>query len=97
VLQRRVTDVSRLANTVVIVRDIRPETDASPPSPLWVKSSLSYANGDCVQVARLADGCIGVRDSKDPGGPVLRFTAAEWAAFLGGVVNGEFTEPVPVG
>jgi Domain of unknown function (DUF397) len=31
------------------------------------------------------------RDSKDPGGPVLRFTPSEWAAFLCGVQNGEFT------
>jgi hypothetical protein len=45
----------------------------------WVKSSLSFANGESVEVARLPDGRVGVRDSKDPGGPVLRFTPAEWA------------------
>jgi hypothetical protein len=56
----------------------------------WVKSSLSYANGDCVEVASLPDGRIGVRDSKDTAGPVLRFTPAEWRAFIGGVQNGEF-------
>jgi hypothetical protein len=56
----------------------------------WVKSSLSYANGDCVEVAALPDGKIGVRDSKDAQGPVLRFTPAEWQAFVGGVQNGEF-------
>lgn len=32
-----------------------------------------------------------VRDSKDPDGPVLSFTFAEWDAFLDGVVKGEFT------
>ena len=59
--------------------------------PAWMKSSLSFANGDCVEVAGLADGTIGVRDSKDSaGGPVLRFTSGEWQAFLGGVRNGEF-------
>jgi hypothetical protein len=57
---------------------------------LWVKSSLSYANGDCVEVASLPAGGVGVRDSKEAAGPVLRFTAAEWAAFVGGVRNGEF-------
>jgi Domain of unknown function (DUF397) len=59
------------------------------PGPEWVKSSLSFASGDCVEVASL-DGGVGVRDSKHPAGPVLRFTAAEWRAFLGGARNGEF-------
>ena len=56
----------------------------------WTKSSLSFANGDCVEVASLPDGKIGVRDSKDTEGAVLRFTPAEWQAFVGGVRNGEF-------
>ena len=56
----------------------------------WVKSSLSFANGNCVEVAGLPDGGIGVRNSRDPEGPVLRFTPDEWRAFLGGVRGGEF-------
>jgi hypothetical protein len=56
----------------------------------WIKSSLSFANSNCVEVASMPDGGIGVRDSKDPGGPVLRFTPDEWHAFLGGARNGEF-------
>jgi hypothetical protein len=56
----------------------------------WVKSSLSFANGNCVEVANLPTGEIGVRDSKNSEGPVLRFTPDEWHAFLGGVRNGEF-------
>jgi hypothetical protein len=31
-----------------------------------------------------------VRDSKHPDGPVLTFTAAEWAAWLDGARKGEF-------
>ena len=57
--------------------------------PHWVKSSLSYSNGNCVEVASLPDGEIGVRDSKNPG-PVLRFTPDEWRAFIAGARNGEF-------
>jgi hypothetical protein len=57
---------------------------------LWVKSSLSFSNGACVEVADLSDGKVGVRHSKDPSGPVLRFTPAEWQAFLGGSRLGEF-------
>ena len=55
----------------------------------WRKSSLSTTNG-CVEVAFVGDR-IAVRDSKQRGrGPVLEFTATEWAAFLGGVLGGEF-------
>ena len=62
----------------------------SGPDSHWIKSSLSFSNGNCVEVATLSDGEIGVRDSKDSEGPVLRFTSGEWHAFLGGVRNGEF-------
>jgi Domain of unknown function (DUF397) len=56
----------------------------------WIKSSLSFSNGNCVEVADLVDGSIGVRNSRDTEGAVLRFTPDEWHAFLGGVRNGEF-------
>jgi hypothetical protein len=48
---------------------------------LWRKSSRSFSWGNCVEVAVLPDGTIGVRDSKDPGGPVLRFPAPALRAF----------------
>lgn len=72
-------------------RALRKARTAQPGSgSYWVKSSLSYANGNCVQVADLPGGVIGIRDSKDVKGPVLSFTPDEWHAFLGGVRNGEF-------
>jgi len=56
----------------------------------WKKSSKSGTNsGSCVEV-RHHDGAIQVRDSKDRSGPVLRFTAREWTAFIGGAKDGEF-------
>ena len=58
--------------------------------PKWVKSSLSFANGNCVEVADLPGSEIGVRNSRDAEGSVLRFTPDEWHAFIGGVHNGEF-------
>jgi hypothetical protein len=68
-----------------------PARQTAPACELsWVTSSFSFANGNCVQVARLPDGGIGVRDSKDPAGAVLRFTPAEWHAFLAGARNQEF-------
>ena len=60
------------------------------PESSWIKSSLSFSNSNCVEVAGLPDGRVGLRHSKDSEGPVLRFTPDEWRAFLGGVRNGEF-------
>jgi hypothetical protein len=56
----------------------------------WRKSTRSGANG-CVEVA-FVQGQVAVRDSKQRGGPVLVFTAHEWAAFLSGVRAGEFDQ-----
>jgi hypothetical protein len=55
----------------------------------WRKSTKSGSNGQCVEVARV-DEAIWVRDSKDPNGPVLKFTEAGWDAFLDGASKGEF-------
>ncbi|MFF4989362.1 DUF397 domain-containing protein [Streptosporangium saharense] len=69
----------------------------------WRKSSLSGNGGaDCVEVgvldapsdavARKADQeqLVVLRDSKDPDGPKLFFTASEWSAFRHRVRDGEF-------
>jgi len=56
----------------------------------WVKSSMSYAYGNCVEVASYPGGDVAVRNSRFPDGPVLRFTPAEWDAFIGGAHLGEF-------
>lgn len=55
----------------------------------WRKSSWSSYNGNCVEVAEVGAGWIGVRDSKDARlGPVLVFTEAAWRSFLDEVMNG---------
>jgi hypothetical protein len=56
----------------------------------WVKSSLSFSNGNCVEVAHLPGDQIGVRDSWHPEGPVLRFTPGEWDAFVSRARLGEY-------
>ncbi|MFI6775713.1 DUF397 domain-containing protein [Nocardia sp. NPDC050412] len=33
---------------------------------------------------------VGVRDSKQPSGPALMFTSAEWSAFTAATTRGEF-------
>ncbi|MGS2642599.1 DUF397 domain-containing protein [Streptosporangium sp. LJ11] len=57
---------------------------------IWKKSALSAASGNCVEVARLAGGRVGVRDSKDLSGPILTFAPGAWNSFVGGVKDGEF-------
>jgi Domain of unknown function (DUF397) len=48
----------------------------------WRKASYSGDNGGaCVEVARNLPGVVAVRDSKDPHGPALVFTPADWDAF----------------
>ena len=52
----------------------------------WRTSSYSGGNGGtCVEVAGNLPGVIAVRDSKDPDGPVLRFSRADWSAFVAGI------------
>ena len=53
------------------------------------RSSTLCANGTCVEVA-VVEGQIGMRDSKEPDGPVLQFDRKSWDNFLAGVRNSEF-------
>ncbi|MFF9509446.1 DUF397 domain-containing protein [Streptomyces sp. NPDC014724] len=61
--------------------------------PRWFKSSYSSNGGDCVEAAinlAASRGIVPVRDSKNPGGPVLRTSPASFASFVAGVKAGEF-------
>lgn len=64
-------------------------TDAEIAGLSWSKAQFSNINGACVEIAS-APGKIAIRDSKDPGGPVLIYTPIEFRAFLDGARNGEF-------
>lgn len=66
-----------------------------PNAGSWIKSSLSYAAGNCVEVANLPGGQVGVRNSREVAGPVLEFASQKWRAFVGGVRNGEFGRAGP--
>ncbi|MER7849806.1 DUF397 domain-containing protein [Kitasatospora sp. NPDC096077] len=57
----------------------------------WRKSSYSGANGGaCVEVADDFAGVMPVRDSKDPSGPALIFSATAWQSFVTAIRTGEF-------
>jgi hypothetical protein len=55
----------------------------------WQKSSYSGDNGgNCIEVSQDAPSAVAVRDSKDPDGPKLLFSAAEWREFAASVKSG---------
>ena len=58
----------------------------------WFKSGRSSAQGNCVEVARLAGGAVAVRNSRHPEGPALVFTFGEFEAFVRGAWDGDFDD-----
>jgi uncharacterized protein DUF397 len=58
----------------------------------WRKSGRSNPSGNCVELAELATGEIAVRNSRHVDGPVLVYTRAEIAAFIGGAKDGDFDD-----
>ena len=56
----------------------------------WFKSSRSASGKECVEVAHLHGGMVGVRDSKNPTGPALIFGSAAWDRFTVAVGEGGF-------
>jgi hypothetical protein len=61
------------------------------PAVTWRKSRRSGPQGgNCVEIARLPNGQVAIRNSRHPAGPALLFTRAEWTAFLAGAKDGAF-------
>ncbi|MFH8340681.1 DUF397 domain-containing protein [Streptomyces sp. AM6-12] len=56
----------------------------------WQKARVSQGAGACVEMRKLNDGQVAVRNSRFPDGPALVFTALEVEALLSGVKGGEF-------
>lgn len=53
---------------------------------LWRKSTRSSdTGGQCVEVTTNLPGAVAIRDSKNPNGPELVFTAGEWREFVAAV------------
>ena len=55
----------------------------------WRKARRSVATGECVEVAPIV-GNIVVRDSMNPDGHVLQYSAASWRSFLKAAKTGNF-------
>jgi hypothetical protein len=56
----------------------------------WRKSTYSTNGGDCIELGEGIPGAVPVRDSKDPQGPALVFSADAFDAFVTAVKRGEF-------
>jgi hypothetical protein len=67
---------------------MRPE-DLEARAGAWRKSRRSVHNGACVEVGQAASAeAILVRDSVDPSGPRVRYSAQAWHSFLAGAKQG---------
>ncbi|MFE3776013.1 DUF397 domain-containing protein [Streptomyces sp. NPDC059122] len=55
----------------------------------WRKSSYSNGQSSCVEVSDDFPGTVPVRDSKNPHGPALTFSADGWSSFVTAVKGGE--------
>ncbi|MGW0047691.1 DUF397 domain-containing protein [Nocardia cyriacigeorgica] len=69
--------------------------DVDLSNALWRKSTRSSATKDCVEVAFVGAGRVGVRDSKNPTGPALIFAPAAWDDFTAAVSGGAFDTAIP--
>jgi hypothetical protein len=47
----------------------------------WRKATYSMGHGECVEVAS-PQGVIAVRDSKNPDGFVVKYSAVSWRSFI---------------
>ena len=47
---------------------------------------------ETVEMARLPDGGVAVRNAEDPDGPALIYTQAEIEALIGGAADGDFDD-----
>lgn len=56
----------------------------------WQKSHRSNSQGNCVELAKLPDGSVAVRNSRHPTGPALVYTRAEIEALIQGAKAGDF-------
>lgn len=58
----------------------------------WRKSSYSNGGTNCVELAALPDGTIGMRNSRDPDGTVHTYGRDAIRALIAGIKNGELDD-----
>jgi hypothetical protein len=58
----------------------------------WQSAQAGQPDEAPVELARLSEGSIAMRNAQHPGGPVLIYTHAEIAAFIAGAKDGDFDD-----
>jgi hypothetical protein len=71
----------------VYITDVKSGLPENSPRD-WRRSTLSMANGDCIEVGNPTGGLIWVRDSKNHDGPVLGFGLPQWSSFMNSIRDG---------
>ena len=61
--------------------EVHDRTQTLPSDYVWRKSSKSFSDGNCVEIACTGQHVL-VRDSKDIAGPQLKFSIKEWDSFI---------------
>ncbi|GII90623.1 DUF397 domain-containing protein [Sinosporangium siamense] len=56
----------------------------------WRKAERSGDSGDCLEVAPLPGGQVGIRDTEHLDQPPFVVSASVWGAFIDGAKRGEF-------
>lgn len=59
-----------------------------PPARHWFKSSRSLSQSNCLEMAVSHDGRVLLRDSKNPDGGTLTYSASAWLDFLADIKSG---------
>lgn len=71
-----------------------PTSNGTPAGELgavrWQKSRRSNSQGNCVELAQVADDHVAVRNSRHPDGPALVYTRDEMTVFIEGAKDGDF-------
>ena len=55
----------------------------------WRKAKRSMNHGACAEVASKS-GSVAMRDSKDPRGPIVKYSAGSWRAFIAVAKTGSY-------
>jgi hypothetical protein len=59
---------------------------------VWRKSQRSNSQGACVEMARLGEATVAVRNSRDPEGPALIYPTSAVRALVRSLQTGEFDD-----